>query len=76
MALLDGAEVPKEQRLAALRAIDKKDRLGLRGVQQLLAEKRKDESGDFTIGAGLTIGANNIYDQQPSGHHFYHFYFR
>ncbi len=58
--VLDGAEVPKEQRLAALRAIDKKDRLGLRGVQQLLAEKRKDESGDVTIGAGLTIGANNF----------------
>ena len=37
-----------------LRAIDKLDRLGLEGVQRLLGEGRKDESGDFTKGAGLT----------------------
>jgi histidyl-tRNA synthetase len=41
------------QRLAVLRAIDKLDRLGLGGVRALLGEGRKDESGDFTKGAGL-----------------------
>ena len=37
-----------------LRAIVKLDRLGVQGVQALLCEGRKDESGDFTKGAGLT----------------------
>src|SRR5215472_7301972 len=37
-----------------LRAIDKLDRLGPNGVRALLGEGRKDESGDFTKGAGLT----------------------
>ncbi len=41
------------QRLAVLRAIDKLDRLGVGGVKALLGEGRKDESGDFTKGAGL-----------------------
>lgn len=40
-------------RLAILRAIDKLDRLGRDGVIQLLGPGRKDESGDFTKGAGL-----------------------
>ena len=42
------------QWLTIMRAIDKLDRLGLVGVQQLLGEGRKDESGDFTKGAGLS----------------------
>jgi histidyl-tRNA synthetase len=42
-----------EQRLAVLRAIDKLDRLGIDGVELLLGPGRKDESGDFTKGAGL-----------------------
>jgi histidyl-tRNA synthetase len=41
-------------RLAVLRAIDKRDRLGREGVKLLLGRGRKDESGDFTRGAGLT----------------------
>jgi histidyl-tRNA synthetase len=41
------------QWLTVMRAIDKLDRLGILGVQQLLGEGRKDESGDFTKGAGL-----------------------
>ncbi|MGE0752099.1 MAG: histidine--tRNA ligase [Variibacter sp.] len=41
------------QWLTVMRAIDKLDRLGLAGVEQLLGEGRKDESGDFTKGAGL-----------------------
>lgn len=36
-----------------LRAIDKLDRLGTDGVLALLGNGRKDESGDFTKGAGL-----------------------
>jgi histidyl-tRNA synthetase len=41
------------QWLTVMRAIDKLDRLGIGGVRQLLGEGRKDESGDFTKGAGL-----------------------
>jgi histidyl-tRNA synthetase len=41
------------KRLTVLRAIDKFDRLGRDGVKALLGEGRKDESGDFTKGAGL-----------------------
>ena len=41
------------QWLIVMRAIDKLDRLGVEGVKQLLGEGRKDESGDFTKGAGL-----------------------
>ncbi|HXL69148.1 MAG TPA: histidine--tRNA ligase [Xanthobacteraceae bacterium] len=41
------------KRLAALRAIDKLDRLGLEGVIALLGVGRKDQSGDTTKGAGL-----------------------
>jgi histidyl-tRNA synthetase len=42
------------QRLTVLRAIDKLDKFGLEGIKLLLGEGRKDESGDFTKGAGLT----------------------
>lgn len=41
------------ERGIVLRAIDKIDRLGETGVRALLGEGRKDESGDFTKGAGL-----------------------
>ncbi len=41
------------QKLTVLRAIDKLDRLGMDGVRELLGVGRKDESGDFTKGAGL-----------------------
>jgi histidyl-tRNA synthetase len=41
------------KRLRVLRAIDKYDRLGAEGVRALLGMGRKDESGDFTNGAGL-----------------------
>src|SRR5580700_6221772 len=46
-------EANAEKRLTVLRAIDKYDRLGRSGVQALLGSGRKDESGDFTKGAGL-----------------------
>lgn len=42
------------ERGIVLRAIDKIDRLGQTGVRALLGEGRKDESGDFTKGAGLS----------------------
>jgi histidyl-tRNA synthetase len=47
----DGKEA---ERGIVLRAIDKIDRLGPEGVRALLGEGRKDESGDFTKGAGLS----------------------
>ena len=48
---LDGA-----QQTVVLRAVDKLDRLGMEGVKDLLGKGRKDPSGDFTPGAGLTDG--------------------
>jgi histidyl-tRNA synthetase len=49
-----GGEENAGKRLTVLRAIDKLDRLGVGGVQLLLGPGRKDESGDFTKGAGLS----------------------
>jgi histidyl-tRNA synthetase len=46
----DGKET---ERGIVLRAIDKLDRLGTDGVRALLGAGRKDDSGDFTDGAGL-----------------------
>ncbi|MBV9330111.1 MAG: histidine--tRNA ligase [Alphaproteobacteria bacterium] len=59
--LLDGvlevAGVTRDEdgarRGTVLRAIDKLDRLGVDGIGALLGAGRKDESGDFTKGAGL-----------------------
>ncbi len=48
-----GGDDKANQRLIVLRAIDKLDRLGSEGVRLLLGAGRKDESGDFTKGAGL-----------------------
>ncbi len=44
----------ESERGIVLRAIDKIDRLGEDGVRALLGAGRKDESGDFTKGAGLS----------------------
>ena len=44
------------RRLAVFRAVDKLDRLGLAAVEALLGAGRRDESGDFTPGAGLAAG--------------------
>jgi histidyl-tRNA synthetase len=49
-----GGEENAGRRLTVLRAVDKFDRFGESGVRALLGEGRKDESGDFTKGAGLT----------------------
>jgi len=48
-----GGDENAGKRLIVLRAIDKLDRLGPDGVRQLLGPGRKDDSGDFTKGAGL-----------------------
>ena len=45
------------QKLTALRAVDKLDRLGWEGVKDLLGEGRLDESGAYTKGAGLDVAA-------------------
>jgi histidyl-tRNA synthetase len=53
-AVLAKAGIADEgQKLTVLRALDKLDRLGADGVRALLGPGRKDESGDFTKGAGL-----------------------
>lgn len=56
--------------LGVLRAIDKLDRVGLEGVRQLLGAGRKDESGDFTRGAGLSAEQSDVvlaYLSTPTG---------
>ena len=52
-----GGDANAGRRLTVLRAIDKLDRLGAEGVRALLGAGRKDESGDFTKGAGLERAA-------------------
>tara|TARA_B100002051_G_scaffold226962_1_gene222832 strand:- start:109 stop:1494 length:1386 start_codon:yes stop_codon:yes gene_type:complete len=52
--LLYDIKINKEQETKVIRAIDKLDRLGLIGVNDLLQEGRQDESGAITKGANLT----------------------
>ncbi|MCB2136600.1 MAG: histidine--tRNA ligase [Rhodobacteraceae bacterium] len=54
--ILDPSDPSKfeHERGIVMRAIDKIERLGPDGVHSLLGGGRKDESGDFTKGAGLT----------------------
>jgi histidyl-tRNA synthetase len=64
-----GGEPNAGRRLTVLRAIDKLDRLGVEGVYDLLTSGRKDESGDFTKGAGLdedqVSRVLNLFARQP-----------
>jgi histidyl-tRNA synthetase len=60
-----------EQKLTVLRAIDKLDKFGTEGVSLLLGGGRKDESGDFTKGAGLSdeqraIVLNYVRGEEPA----------
>jgi histidyl-tRNA synthetase len=55
-----GGEENVDERLSVMRAIDKLDRIGVRGVQQLLGPGRKDDSGDYTKGAQLPTEAINV----------------
>ncbi|MCR9138068.1 MAG: histidine--tRNA ligase [Alphaproteobacteria bacterium] len=52
-----GGEEDALTRLTVLRAIDKLDKFGVEGVRLLLGDGRKDDSGDFTKGAGLDTAA-------------------
>ena len=53
-------DVNSQRRLKVLRAIDKWDRFGEKGVCDLLGKERTDESGDVTKGAGLTEEQSNL----------------
>jgi histidyl-tRNA synthetase len=55
-----GGEENAGRRLTVLRAIDKLDKFKSEDVLQLLGEGRKDESGDFTKGAGLERWQSDI----------------
>ncbi len=55
-----GGDSNAGRRLTVMRAIDKLDRLGVEGVRLLLGAGRKDESGDFTKGAGLDEPSANL----------------
>jgi len=52
-AVLQAIQASPKLRGTILRALDKRDRLGVSGVAALLGKGRKDESGDFTAGANL-----------------------
>jgi histidyl-tRNA synthetase len=49
-----GGDENAGRRLTVLRAIDKLDKVGRRGVSDLLGKGRLDDSGDFTKGAELS----------------------
>ena len=55
-----GGPGQEAERGIVLRAIDKLDRLGEDGVRALLGEGRRDDSGDFTKGAGLSENQREI----------------
>ncbi|MBX9777411.1 MAG: histidine--tRNA ligase [Xanthobacteraceae bacterium] len=65
-----GGEENAGRRLTVLRAIDKYDRLGEQGVAALLGEGRKDESGDFTKGAGLSAEHSKRVIEYVRAQHF------
>jgi len=59
-----GGEGNAGKRLTVLRAIDKLDKFSEADVQLLLTTGRKDQSGDFTKGAGLSDeNARRVLDQ-------------
>ncbi len=56
-----GGEANAGRRLIVLRAVDKLDKVGPDGVFELLGNGRRDQSGDFTKGAGLSSAqADNV----------------
>ena len=52
--LFSNLDVKEDDLPKILRAVDKKDRLGIEGVNELLQKGRKDVSGDFMEGVGLS----------------------
>lgn len=53
-------ELPPQASFNVLRCIDKLDRVGLEGVKQLLGPGRRDESGAFIKGVGLSVGQIDV----------------
>ena len=52
--VMEAAGVPDFKRIETLRSLDKFDKFGVDGVKLLLTTGRKDDSGDFTKGVGLS----------------------
>ena len=52
--LISDLKITDEQELKVIRAIDKLERIGLKGVEDLLKKERKDASGAITKGANLS----------------------
>ena len=52
--LINELKITSDKELKVIRAIDKLERIGLDGVNDLLQKERKDESGAITKGANLT----------------------
>ena len=51
--LINDLKIPEDKQLGVIRAIDKLDKFGLKGVEDLLKKERKDASGSITKGANL-----------------------
>ena len=51
--LINDLKIPEDKQLGVIRAIDKLDKFGLKGVEDLLKKERKDTSGAITKGADL-----------------------
>ena len=51
--LINDLKIPSDKQLGVIRAIDKLDKFGLKGVEDLLKKERKDASGAITKGADL-----------------------
>ena len=51
--LINDLKIPTDKQLGVIRAIDKLDKFGLKGVEDLLKKERKDASGAITKGADL-----------------------
>jgi histidyl-tRNA synthetase len=72
-----GGDQNLARRLTVLRAVDKADKFEWSDVEKLLGPGRKDESGDFTTGAGLdtdqieavrqALRFNVEFEQMPDG---------
>ena len=51
--LINDLKISEDKQLGVIRAIDKLDKFGLKGVEDLLKKERKDASGAITKGADL-----------------------
>ena len=52
--LISDLKITNDQELKVIRSIDKLERIGLKGVEDLLKKERKDSSGAITKGANLS----------------------